>query len=84
MSQTTYQIILSSDGKHTVIVTADDQATSKTAFGWAKATYARLVEVYGLKYEQYQKGQNNENGEVAPSVAMPTKLEPACASLSAR
>ncbi len=70
MSQTTYQVILSSDGKHTVIVTADDKETAKTAFGWAKATYDRLVEVYGLKYEQYQKGQNNGNGEDTPVCAV--------------
>ena len=66
MAQTTYQVILSSDGKHTVIATSDDPVTAKQACAWAKDTYDRLVQIYGLKYEQYQKGRENGNGENAP------------------
>lgn len=49
MAQTTYQVILSTDGKHTVIVTSDDPASIKAAGSWAKATYEAIVERYGVK-----------------------------------
>ncbi|HZT08412.1 MAG TPA: hypothetical protein VFC51_15405 [Chloroflexota bacterium] len=49
MAQMTYQIILSTDGKHTVIVTGDNQGEMQAANAWAKATYEGIVERYGLK-----------------------------------
>lgn len=71
MSQTTtFQVILSSDGKHTVIATADRLDLTENALVWATDTYDRLVKRYGLKYEQYQKGQNNGNGETIPVCAV--------------
>lgn len=50
MNNTTYQVILSTDGKHTVIVTSDDPNGIKAAGSWAKTTYQNLVDSYGLKY----------------------------------
>lgn len=75
MAQTTYQVILSSDGKNTVLVTSDDPAAIKVASGWAQATYDRLVSRYGLKHEQYQRNSQQGNGqqqgeEVAPVCAI--------------
>jgi len=43
MAQTTYQVILSTDGKHTVIATTDDQGAIKGALTWARATYEKVV-----------------------------------------
>ena len=65
MAQTTYQVTLSTDGKHTVIATTDDKMTAKSVLGWAKATYDRVVEIYGTKADLYQK--TNGNGETAPT-----------------
>ncbi len=62
MAQTTYQVILSTDGKMTIIGTTDDQAMAKSVFGWAKATYDRVVEVYGTKADLYQKANGHGNG----------------------
>ncbi len=63
MAQTTYQVILSTDGKHTVIATTDDKAIAKSVFGWAKATYDRVVEICGTKADPYQKANGNNNGQ---------------------
>src|SRR4051812_21423089 len=49
MSQITYQVILSSDGKHTVIITGDNQAEMQNARAWAKSTYEALIARYGVK-----------------------------------
>ncbi len=43
MSQTTYQVILSADGNHQVIVTTDNQGETTLALAWAKATYDKMV-----------------------------------------
>ena len=64
MAQTTYQVILSTDGKHTVIATTDDQAAAKAAFGWAKATYDRVVEVYGTKADLHKAANGNGHESV--------------------
>ena len=61
MAQTTYQVILSTDGKHTVIVQSDSPTDMKVAGAWARSVYDSLVERYGLKHEQYQR-----NGESNP------------------
>lgn len=61
MAETTYQVILSTDGKHTVVATCDDLTKVKEALAWARVTYDAIVGHYGLKYEQYQKGQGNGN-----------------------
>ena len=67
MSKTnTFQVILSSDGKHTVIATTDQMPNSETALAWATATYDSLVKRYGLKYEQYHKANGNGNAESVP------------------
>lgn len=63
MTQTSsYQVILSTDGKHTVIATTDQVEDTKQAVAWATATYDQLVQRYGLKHQQYQNGQANGNG----------------------
>ena len=68
MSQMTYQIILSTDGKNTVIITGDNQAEMKTAASWAKATYQAIVNQYGLKGASRAGAQNREteDSEEAP------------------
>lgn len=65
MAQTTYQVILSTDGKHTVIVSSDNQAEMKAAVAWAKTAYERMVDVYGLKGAQrHNNGEQTEhNGQ---------------------
>ncbi len=67
MAQNTYQVILSTDGKHTVIATSDDVTTVKAALAWAKATYDQIVGSYGLKHEQHHK-RGEQNGEEAVPV----------------
>jgi hypothetical protein len=66
MAQTTYQVILSTDGKHTVIVQSDDPTAIKVAMGWAKSTYDGIVERYGGKaYPKSASAEMNaNNGEV--------------------
>lgn len=69
MSQTsTFQVILSSDGKHTVLATTDHWQDTDDALAWATFTYDRLVKRYGLKHEQYGRtnGNGNGNGESVP------------------
>ena len=51
MANTTYQIILSTDGKHTVIVTTEDGAQAIAAREWAEVAYDHLIERYGYKGE---------------------------------
>lgn len=63
MAQTTYEVILSTDGKHTVIARSDDPVQVKSALAWAKATYDAVVSRYGLKHEQYRNGGQNGNAE---------------------
>ena len=67
MNQPTYQVILSTDGKHTVIATGEDAAGMKAALEWAKSTYDQVVRSYGLKHEQY----NHKNGEQNGNEAVP-------------
>jgi hypothetical protein len=73
MAQTTYQLVLSTDGKHTVIVNTDDAGKIKAAFEWAGAAYDRVVKRYGLKNEQ-----RHSNGKAAAAVAEVTAV-PQCA-----
>lgn len=70
MSQTTYQVILSTDGKHTIMATCDDSTKVREALAWARATYDAVVARYGLKYEQYSKASGNGNGESVPTCAI--------------
>src|SRR5436309_3365860 len=60
MAQMTYQVILSSDGKHTVIVTGETEAEMQSANAWAKATYDTIVSRYGLKGASKPAAQNGE------------------------
>jgi hypothetical protein len=64
MADTTYQIILSTDGKHTVIATTDDRLEAKNAMAWVSTVYDQVVQRYGLKHEQYTKNgePREENG----------------------
>ena len=61
MAQTTYQVILSSDGKHTIMANTDDPTKVREALAWARATYDAVVERYGLKKDQYHKADGNGN-----------------------
>jgi hypothetical protein len=72
MSETTYQVILSTDGKHTVIVSTDDVVLSKGAIEWAKATFDQVVKLYGLKCGPSHKNENGEasSEEVVPNCAI--------------
>lgn len=70
--QTEYskQVILSTDGKHTIIASGNTQADMVEAIKWATAAYDKMVKRYGLKYEQYAKtnGSNNHaNGDTVPT-----------------
>ncbi len=69
MSQTTYQVILSADGKHHVIVTTDNQAETKLAVAWAKATYEQLTgQLTPQRSEQHERSTKAE--EEAPECAI--------------
>src|SRR2546421_13126071 len=74
MGNTTYQVILSTDGKHTVIVTTDNQGGTQLALAWAKATFERLVAQYGLK-----GGQPSANGHQSISQGEEPDEPPLCA-----
>src|SRR5262245_46570099 len=69
MAQTTYQVVLSTDGKHSVIVTTDNQGETKLGLAWAKATYEHLVAQYGLKGKQRQAPSEPEAGDNQPGEA---------------
>ena len=47
MANTTYQITLAVDGRHTVTVTTDDPANTKAALTCGRALYEALVQRYG-------------------------------------
>ncbi len=64
-----YQVILSTDGKHSVIVSSDLVNGANEALAWAKATYNSLVQIYGLQCEQYRK-VNNGSEESVPVCAV--------------
>jgi len=70
MSQTTYQVILSTDGKHTVIATSDDPIVAREALAWARSTYDLVVKTYGLKGEHNHKNGNGDVSEVVPTCAI--------------
>lgn len=72
MAQISYQVILSTDGKHTVIATSDNPAEGKAAVAWARETYDELVRRYGLKHEQYKNG--GENGKEAVPICAVHKV----------
>jgi hypothetical protein len=71
MATTTYQVILSTDGKHTVLVTTDAMPATDTAIAWAKATYERLVKRYGLKHEQRQPAAQLDGPDAGEDVQVP-------------
>ncbi len=69
----TKQVILSTDGKHTIIVSGNTATEMVEAKKWATAAYDKMVKRYGLKHEQYTKplnGQTNGNGHTVPSCAV--------------
>ena len=70
MSQTTYQVILSTDGKHTVIATSDELTTTKDAMEWAQSTYELLLKTYGRKGERSRKSTDGDVAEAVPSCAV--------------
>ncbi len=66
------QVILSTDGKHSILVAGNTPKEMESAIKWATAAYDKMVKRYGLKHEQYAKtnGQTNGNGETVPSCAV--------------
>ncbi len=67
MSQSvTFQIILSTDGKHTVMATTDQKELTDQALTWATATYDELLKRYGRKCDQRPKVGGDANGATAP------------------
>ncbi len=67
MATNTFQVILSTDGKHTVIATTDEFRLTAQAETWAKATYDKIAERYGLK------------GAVKPNGSQAVEEAPICA-----
>jgi hypothetical protein len=65
----TFQIVLSTDGKHAVIVTSEDADGATRALGWAQATYDRLLERYGpavaSRSRRRQPGPDEETPDCA-------------------
>ena|SRR3712207_3628127 len=43
INRTTYQVQMSTDGNHKVIVTIEDPGGTDAALAWARATYAKLM-----------------------------------------
>ncbi len=43
MNKTTYQVEMSTDGRHKVMVTVEDPAGTDAALAWARGTYAKLL-----------------------------------------
>ncbi len=71
MSQSvTFQVILSSDGKHTVMATTDQKELTEQALTWATATYDQLLKRYGRKCDQRPKVEDAPNGTPAPVCAV--------------
>src|SRR5947209_3487149 len=67
MSTDTYQVILSTDGKHTVIATTDDIRSTVKVQLWATTTFEQIVARYGLKGNGKQpEGQPTTVAEIAP------------------
>src|SRR3712207_922666 len=65
MTNPTYQIILSTDGRHTVIASFDNAKATTEALAWASRINEQLVKRYGRKGEARQA-----NGEAAPLCGM--------------
>ena len=65
INRTTYQIEMSTDGQHRVVVTIEDPAGTDAALAWASATYARL-----LRSESSEDGPERDNAgnEAEPPV----------------
>ena len=47
MAQVTYEVKLSLDGNHSVVVRSSDPSQMQVAISWAKATHAALTARYG-------------------------------------
>ena len=65
MNRTTYQVVMSTDGKHQVIVTIEDPAGTKAALAWARATYAQLIKAEDLAEQPGDESQEQEPPECA-------------------
>lgn len=63
------QVVLSTDGKHSILVAGNTPKEMESAIKWAIAAYDKMVKRYGLKHEQYSKtngSSNNTNGDTVP------------------
>lgn len=60
------ELFLSTDGKHTVRVKANDTQGRKAGLKWAKKVYEAIIERYGTKQAQAVKEYKN-NGKTIPT-----------------
>src|SRR5712691_10892503 len=54
ISKSLYQIEMSTDGKHKVVIKIEDPAGTDAALAWARATYAKLLRDDDLAASQSQ------------------------------
>jgi len=66
MARITYQVTLSSDGKHAVVVSGEDMQEVTDALEWARDTYGDLVGPLGPKLPTFE----DDLGDVPPSCAV--------------
>ncbi len=81
MATNTFQVILSTDGKHTVIASTDEFRLTAQAETWAKATYDKIAERYGLKGAARPNGSQAASGR--PSSSPSEELGFPCGHLEA-
>ena len=70
MANTTYQITLAVDGRHTVTVTTDDAADTKAALTCGRALYEALVKRSGSTVEQDRAEEPTDAASDAPICAV--------------
>jgi hypothetical protein len=56
------ELYLSSDGKHTVHVSAETRAQMDELAPYAKGLYERVLEQYGTKPQLWEAARNGQNG----------------------
>jgi len=61
MAKLTYHVTLSSDGKHAVLISGDDQQEVTDALVWARDTYADLAGPLGPKLEMFEDDLGSES-----------------------
>ena len=67
MANTTYQITLAVDGRHTVTVTTDDAADTKAALTCGRALYEALVKRSGAPESSHAVSPDEADDGTAPA-----------------